>query len=277
MCVLHTSIMTQAPPSKSHLIELLLRPIVRFCLERAIKFQEFSEVSRHLFVRCAQDSLRKGGHESNVSRVAVATGLRRREVARIFSEQDTIAPEPGMLHKVIGHWLGSDRFSDHGKPKKLAFKGAGSEFAELVHSVSQDLNAYTVLFELERLGMVRKEESALALVKDTLNPGKDVKRSVELLAADMGDLISAVEENVFDEPMVPNHHVKTHYDNIVVEALPKIRKWMLKHGTKFHREARAYLSKFDRDLHPQLRAKAGNARVAIGSFSIVSEDSEEKH
>lgn len=267
--------MQRSPISKAHIVEIVLFPIIRFCFRRAIKFQEFSEVARHLYVRCAEESLSKAGYDSNVSRVAIATGLQRREVTRILKQPDTIEPEPAMLHKVIGQWSGSAQFLERGKPRRLAFKGASSEFVELVQSVSQDLNAYTVLFELERLGLVRRERSHLVLIADTVNPGRDVKRGVELLASDMGDLIEAVEENIFAEHVVPNHHIKTHYDNIVVEALPKIRQWLLERGAKFHREARAYLSKFDKDLHPHLHAKKGNARVAIGSFSVTSEVSTE--
>ena len=97
----------------------------------------------------------------------------------------------------------------------------------------------------------------------------DLKRGVELLSSDMDDLINAVDENVFSRSSQPNHHVKTQYDNIVLEALPAIREWFLKKGALFHEEARKFLSKFDRDVHPELSKKEGGARVALGSFSLV--------
>ena len=269
--------MSKGAHSSTELVELLLLPVIRFCLRRSIKIQEFMEVSRHLYVRAAEESLKRDGYESNVSRIAVATGLQRREVTRLWRDEAEIRPEQSLLHKIIGQWEGDRRFSDkEGRAKKLSFKGVESEFADLVRSVSQDLNIYTVLFELERLGLIEKRGEQLVLIGEAVNPGRDVKRGLKLLSDDMSDLISAVEGNLFHDLPLPNHHTKTHYDNIIVEALPKIRDWFLSHGEKFHREARAFLSKYDKDLQPRLQSKLGKARVAIGSYSITSHISKKK-
>lgn len=254
-------------------IKRILLPIVRFCIRRSVKFQEFIEIARHLYIQAAEESLIRERHEPNVSRLAITTGLQRREVTRLWREGEAIKEQPSILHKIVGQWEGDRRFRNKsGTPRPLTFKGTASEFSTLVQSVNKDLNVYTVLFELERLELVKKEKDLLVLTSDTVVSQKDINRNTSLLGSDMEDLICAVEENTFEAPPILNHHVKTHYDNVTIEALPKIRTWLLKHGAKFHKQARAFISKYDKDLQPRLKSKPGKARVALGSFSFTSEE-----
>ena len=102
-----------------------------------------------------------------------------------------------------------------------------------------------------------------------------MKRGFDLAARDIDDLLRAVEGNLLDAPEMPHLHIKTHYDNIVPEALPKIQEWFLTKGKELHEEARKFLSKFDKDLNPKLSQKPGGARVALGTFSLTETGKEE--
>ena len=162
-----------APLSFSSLdvLGLILKPIVRFCLKRSVKFQEFSEIARHVFVQSAADEITSDGHEVNVSRISVATGMQRRDVTRIWKSQPEIKEPQTVLRSVVGQWRSDKRFCDKsGQPKPLSFKGKESQFSELVKSVSQDVNVYTVLFELERIEAVSKRAESLVLLADTVVP-----------------------------------------------------------------------------------------------------------
>jgi hypothetical protein len=47
--------------------------------------------------------------------------------------------------------------------------------------------------------------------------------------------------------------------------------WFLTEGKKFHRRARAFLSRFDRDVHPRdERGGSAGAKVAVTMFSLTS-------
>lgn len=269
--------MAPRPFTSRDFIRQLLRPVVKLCLKRGVKFQEFGEIARHVFIDCADEELTNDGYEVNVSRLSLATGLQRRDVTRLWDENAEVKGNAGVLFKVIGQWRADKRFAEKNeKPKPLSYKGLESDFAQLVRSISQDLNVYTVLFELERLGLVEKKGEILLLTGSTVVPQKDLKRGSELLSADMQDIISAVDENIFATPETPNHHIKTHYDNIVVEALPRIREWFLEKGEMLHDEARKFISKFDKDINPKLKDQQGKARVALGSFSITEIPQEKK-
>ena len=60
-----------------------LRPIVRFLLRQGILWQDFAELAKETFVEIARAEYGIDGRPTNNSRVAMLTGLSRREVARV--------------------------------------------------------------------------------------------------------------------------------------------------------------------------------------------------
>jgi len=261
-------------------LQSLLLPLVNFCLRRALKFQDFSELAKRTFVQAAEAEMRRKGLAPSYLRLSVMTGLQRREVARILDTHGSLEKVENLTTRVIGRWASDRRFSDaRGKPRVLEIEGKDSEFARLVHSVSKELNPYALLFELERLGSVTRVAGGAKLLMPSYESRGNAGESFEMLGEDVEDLVSAVEENVLFDPKNLNLHAKTTYDNIPVEFLPQIRSWLLQLGSKVHREARAYLSQFDKDISEKHRGKAGSARVVLGTFSrtdSLAQGSEQK-
>ena len=70
--------------SKIHsAILLVLRPIARALLSGGVGYREFSEIAKTAFVDVATKDFGIRGRPTNISRVAVMTGLTRKEVRRI--------------------------------------------------------------------------------------------------------------------------------------------------------------------------------------------------
>lgn len=248
-------------------VRLMLRPLVRFCFRRALKVQEFSEIARQVFFEIAREEMSARGMGSSASRLSIATGLTRREVSRLSKDTASAEPTMNLLTRIIGKWqTHPDYANKKGVPRTLTAEGKDSEFAALVQSVSRDLNPYTILFELERTGAIEKRAGRVSLNSEVFVPVADVEEGFRILSRDTSDLIAAVEANVIDGETPPHLHIRTHYDNVAVRHVPKIRAWMLEEGTKFHARARQFLSQFDKDLNPQLAAERGGARVALSAF-----------
>ena len=188
-------------------------PFAGLCVRRGVKIQDAIEALKAAYVKASQSELEKSGSSVNASKLSVMTGLQRRDIARLTSGESDQRGERSLLAKVIGQWRYDRRFSAKQQPKALAFEGERSEFMRLVASVSRDLNPYTVLFELERLGAVRRCEGKLVLAVESYEPAGDAEEGLRLLAEDVGDLTGAVEENIFAREEVPNLHIKTEYDN----------------------------------------------------------------
>src|SRR5262249_3153550 len=97
----------------------------------------------------------------------------------------------------------------------------------------------------------------------------DPERAFELLSKDGESLISAAEENIFRRHSIPNLYIRTEYDNIYASDIPKIRKWLLKEGALFHKRAREFMNRFDRDINPRLeKIVKASASISLTSFSL---------
>ncbi|MBP9837252.1 MAG: hypothetical protein KBC84_00915 [Proteobacteria bacterium] len=251
-------------------IKLILKPIVRLCLRHSIKLQTFLEYAKVVFIEAAEEELIKSQHEISVSKISVMTGVHRPDVVRLYMEKSPEKTEKNQISRIIGQWQHDSRFlTKAGKPKVLSALGMESEFVQLVHSVSADLNPYTILYELERTGIIERKDNSIKLASRLYLPKGDIEEGLRLLSQDTDDLICAVEENILSESKSLNLHIKTEYDNIVPEAEAEIRDWFIKQGSKFHEETREFLSKYDRDINKKLSREGGKKRVVLGTFSRV--------
>ena len=80
-------------------------------------------------------------------------------------------------------------------------------------------------------------------------------------------------KNLTTAEPIPNLHIATRYDNIVVEAVPEMRRWILSQGAEFHARLRNYLSRYDKDFNPALYDRQAGAKVVVGSFSHCRSES----
>lgn len=250
-------------------LQALLRPVIRFCLRHSVKLQQFLEVSKAVFVEMAEKEVSAEDDELSISRLAVMTGVHRKDVARLLSAGMKEVPANDVFTRVVGSWCSMPGFSRQGAPRVLKIGGGSGEFCELVRGVSKELNPYTILFELERLGMVRRDGDSVQLLVREYAPRRDSAAGFAILSSDLDDIISAAESNIFEDEAVPHLHLTTRYDNVCPELLPAIRTWFMREGAKLHKRARRRLSRCDKDLNPRLKNRAGGGRVAIGTFSLV--------
>ena len=199
------------------------------------------------------------------------TGVQRREVTRLLSSGPEEKPNRDLVSRIIGLWQGAKRYQDSsGAPRVLQFTGREGEFADLVASVSTDLNPYTVAFELERAQLAESTKDGIKLLKAGYQPDGNLEESLRLLAEDSELLHIAVTENIFEQSIDKNLHVKTDFDNIPACFEKEIRQWFLEHGGDFHRAAQAFLSALDRDHNPRLIESFPeqlSIKAAIGTFS----------
>lgn len=253
------------------ILPLLLRPVVTLCLRHSVRLSELVEMLKAVYVEACSEQLENEKAAVSASRISVMSGVHRKDVARLLGAEPITRPSKSIATRVIGAWRNSKRYCGaSGKPRVLSVEGKKSEFVDLVHSVSSDVNPYTILFELERIGALSRSPHGVKLTSRLFNPGSDHAEGLNLLAADVGDLMEAVQENIeSDSNAVPNLHIKTEYDNIPAQHAPTIREWCLKEGSAFHQRIRNYLSQFDRDLNPAQAGSGGTIRVAVGAFSRI--------
>lgn len=262
-----------AQASKISYLAALLRPIVRFCLRHCYPIQDFTEVAKQVFVQVAAEEMRRGQGKVNVSRLSVVTGIYRMDVDRILAQRGPKSDTPtDLIGKVVGLWEQSKKYCTPNKrPRILSCDSQESEFHELVRSVSQHVSPGSVLAEMERIGVVERTPSGLKMIRDYQRLGqRDPGDGFEIVGSDIDTLLRAAEENILDPGSTTNLHLTTSYSNIYRRDIPKIRRWLLDEGKKFHRRARNFLARFDADINP--RGDAGEdagGTVSIATFSFT--------
>lgn len=260
-------------------LSIVLRPIARFCLRHSLKLQDATEILKRVFLDEAEAELRRRDGQVTASKLSVMTGVHRKDVARLSNNGGKGEWAEHVISRVIGQWQQDRRFITAAtkKPRTLTVEGEDSEFAKLVHSVSTDLNPYTVLFELERMQAVKRTSQGLKLASRIFIPKGNVNQGFSLVSSDINDLLRAVEENLLHSPNTPNLHIKTEYDHIAERHIPRIKEWFIREGSALHQRARNFLSQFDSDINARPIGSERRMRVVVGSFSFCSGYEGETH
>src|SRR5262245_6020193 len=141
----------------------LLQPLVRILIRHGVSYAELAEVVKNVFVEVAERDFNLSGRRTSQSRIAILTGLSRKEVAK----QKSILDDGGALNivsnlnrvaRVLEAWhMESDFTGIYGLPLDLPFEAeAGPSFAELVRRFSGDMSPRAMLDELLRVGAVQE-------------------------------------------------------------------------------------------------------------------------
>src|SRR5262245_17312370 len=146
----------------------LLTPLVRILLRNGISYLEFAEVTREVFVNVAGRDFTLPKRKISLSRMAIMTGLSRKEVARLAKEGGSVkrVPQEGELNRVgrvLQGWYTDSEFTGpYGVPLDLKFDDVPRKpsFTELVRRYSGDMPARAMLDELLRVGAARLEKES---------------------------------------------------------------------------------------------------------------------
>lgn len=137
----------------------LLRPLVSLFIKNNIHHRQLNLWLKEIYVDVAADEYGKGGRPTNVTRIAMLTGLDRKEVKRIRDAQQSESVDAllsgratsGVLGRVLSGWYQDEEFSDRGKPRAL---NTTAEFAGLCKRYGGDVTHTAILTELLRVGSV---------------------------------------------------------------------------------------------------------------------------
>ena len=138
----------------------VLRPIVRILIRAGIRFDEFADLARGVYVESAiRDGL---DHASNLTRarISVVTGVTRQQV-NYYIDNDGALPSAsptlaGVLVEVLQKWHTDPQYvGPYGIPLELEFEvSSGRSFRSLVSIVDAKASPGIVLEELLRVGSV---------------------------------------------------------------------------------------------------------------------------
>jgi len=149
-------------------ILLVLRPLAKALLQVGVGYREFSEIAKIAFVETATKEYGLRGRPTNISRVAVMTGLTRKEVKRVRDKTEacehTVVMKTTPVSQVLHRWYTDTEFlNEKGAPNALAFDGDGVTFTLLVKKYGGDVPAGAMRTELHRIDGLRETDDGLLI------------------------------------------------------------------------------------------------------------------
>lgn len=148
---------------KDHLrdaLSLMLKPLVRLLIAQGVTHAEFSETAKEVYVETALRHFEREG-KINKSRVAILTGLTRKEVKNVVDraitsqQKEKTYSRPG---RVLTGWYSDPKYQGpYGIPLELPYDTPEPEtpnFVDLVKQYSGDMAPRQILNELLESGSV---------------------------------------------------------------------------------------------------------------------------
>lgn len=221
-----------------------LLPIARLLLRSGINYRQFDAVAKRAFVREAIGENDSRGRSVNTSRVAVKTGLSRKDVKRIrdslsnssHESMGAIADQSGPLARVLHAWHVDQRFIDeNGNPRDLDFQNDDDGFSALVRAVAGDVPPGAVRVELKRAGaIVELECGRFRLVKRYYVPGSFDEKAITVMSGMLFPLAMGIAHNANPDRASEGFIQRFAYsDGLNSTLVPEFRRWSRMEATKF--------------------------------------------
>ena len=194
-----------------------------------LTFPIFNNLAREAFVEAAREHFTVDGEPPSQSRIAILSGVHRKEVRRL-SELDHVMPEPPtalpLSAKVVAVWTGEPAYLDaERKPRALPRFALddGPSFERLVMSVSRDVRPRALLDEWLRQEMVKVEDDVVHLLRPAFLPTDGYQEKAHFFGRNLRDHIAAGARNLAGkEPPLFDRAV--YYDRLKPESIEELRQ-----------------------------------------------------
>ncbi|THJ25399.1 MAG: hypothetical protein CAF45_000885 [Nitrospira sp. CG24E] len=261
----------------------LLRPLVRILLRNNVSHRTFAELAKLVYVEVANAEFGIAGKKQTISRIAILSGLTRKEVQRLWAQPPDIESateeEYHRASRVITGWVRDPDFGDgKGHPHPLRMEGKRTSFSELVKRYSGDIPVRAMLDELLRVGAVKQlKDERICLLARGYIPQKGSVEKLQVLGTDTADLISTIDHNLYQRPSKPRFQRKVMYDNVPVEAAKEFHILASAQGQELLEAIDRWLAHRDRDVNPASKG-TGRVRVGLGIYHFEEQlDSDQEH
>jgi hypothetical protein len=253
-----------------------IKPIARALLRSGISFREFSDVAKGAFVQVATEDYGIRGRPTNISRVAVMTGLTRKEVKRIRDvslDNHAVGPSRRSPPADLLHFWHTDPdyCTVDGLPKVLPFEGKEISFVSLVRRCAGDIPPGAMRTELKRIGAIEEHEDGSLQALNRFFIPVDADQRLEIgLRMGIGSLASTIAFNSDpDRPGPTRFQRVTDSSWIDPDAVPKIQKTLTNQLEEFMTSFDSQMSELEMDYGKA--DKSGKKRIGIGLYFFIDD------
>jgi hypothetical protein len=260
-----------------------MKPVIRFLLRNRITWDEFSEMSKDIFVDVAREDYGVQQRPTNNSRVSMMTGLSRREVARIRDRlldrgEDPVERRGNRISQVLTGWHIDGEFTDSsGHPKALPATGTTGSLSALFKRYAGDLPHSALRKEMLHEGLIEERDSGeLSVLKRDYTYQSLDPEIINQMSVSLHDHASTLEHNLNEERKSPprfegiadNIHISSRSANTFMKLVET-------RGMDFLNEMDGWLSTHEFD---ECKSASGReVRLGVGVYLIHDENFERQN
>lgn len=264
-----------------------LLPLARLMLRSGITYQQFESVAKRAFVRAAAEDSDPRGRPTNTSRIAVKTGLSRKDVKRLrevllteaVSSTGPVGDQSGPLARVLHAWHVDQRFiGPDGRPRDLEFQDDETGFGALVRAVAGDVPPGAVRTELKRAGaIIDLEDGRLRAVKRYYVPGTVDEKAITVVSGMIFPLASGLAHNT-DPSRTAGGFIQRYAfsQTLPPDAVDRFRVWSREQATRFIEQMDDWLADNEQDAANSSSLDSADYRNAgVGVFYYEGRSAED--
>ena len=262
----------------------IMTPLVRILIRNGVSYGEFAEVLKNVFVEIAERDFGIPGRRPSQSRVAILTGLTRKEVAKQKAILDggnlVESSNLNRVTRVLEGWhTDPDYTGPYGLPVELPFDTSDDapralSFVELVRKYSGDMAPRAMLDELLRVNAVERMPSGYfrvlmrSYIPESLHPD-----ALERLGKVVNNFVSTYEYNMENQA-----HGETRFERVVyadrglrLDLMPAFDKLVRTKGLQLLIELDNWLSA--QELSEKKKDNSGpRVNTGVGIYHFIEQD-----
>ncbi len=194
------------PALAAQAVATVLKPLARLMIDHGLQLPSMLELLKKALVDEAANAFGLVDKGSSDTRIALLTGVHRKDVKRLRETPAAQAggtPMASVATSVVARWISEPRFLNADQSARTLARTprrripGEPDFTSLVAEVSSDVGARAVLDELERLGVVELREDGYVVLKaNAFVPHEGLSESFHFLAANVSDHLAAAAHNL---------------------------------------------------------------------------------
>lgn len=251
----------------------LMEPIIGILLRNGVTHKDLVAICKQIYVQVASEEFGLRGRPTNLSRVAMLTGIDRKEVARIKEslnnshEGEHNQQHQDRLTRLLTAWHQDPDFCTQGNhPLPLSIEGEQQSFALLARRYGGDFPASALLKELKRVGVVEDHaDGKVIATKRYFVPAQSDPGALLRAGSVFNDLGSTLHHNLYRANKQQPLRFERRASNTQMspEKLAAFREFVEQEGQAFLEKVDAWLSEHEQ---PDTDSSGEFMRMGVGTY-----------
>lgn len=206
-------------------IKQLLKPLMRFLINKQITLPTLLEVIKSAYVEVAEKEFTIADKPATDSRINLLTGVHRKDVKRLRDQHLEHKPSERLSINslMLASWMGEEPYCINGIPQPLMISGEGS-FESLANEYSrQNIHSSSIMESWLQMGWIDKDEALmLHLNMDTLQDKQLTEDQLYFFAQNLADHMATSTGNLVNKQK--NFERAVFYNKLSKTSLSVLKK-----------------------------------------------------